>query len=328
MASQQAAGDIGDRVSEVVAGLKRLSRGRGLQATDLTAKLEAVLVEVLELDLDQPVVEVRRQAQTVLVEAAQVMKGDMRFVALSTLGVDGWFHGPQLQDRIGEIARRFDRDARTVRRWIEGAFMQMADALVARRAIPREENPNAPAGWFVERLQSTMRFDIDRPTLTEDRVIVAEKAGLKKIRTSMSVPRVDGEQPAELEVTADHGCELIGTRRVSDSHWRSEVELPRHLRAGERHHFVMTSAVGRLEHVQPFYILSPHRRVQSFSVEIHFGTPPIAGLVWRLDGVPYSVVRDGQPTEHLCEIDADGKVEVTFENVVQGLSYGLAWRWA
>lgn len=285
------------------------------------------LVEVLELDLEQPTVEVRRQAQVALIEAAQAMKGDMRFVALSTLGVDGWFHGPLVQDRIGEIARRFGRDSRTIRRWIDAAFTQLADSLIARRAIPREENPHAPAGWYVQSLHSTMRLDIEQPTLTEDRVIVAEIAGLKKIRTTLSVPRVDGERPAELNVVADAGCELIGTRRVSDSHWRSELELPRHLRAGEQHRYVLTSAVGGREQMQPFYILSPHRRIRSFSIEIYFGNPPVAGLVWRLDGVPYSVVRDGQPNDELCDIQPDGKVEVSFENLVQGLSYGLAWRW-
>jgi hypothetical protein len=312
----------------IVTGLKRLSRGRGLQSADLTTRLEPVLVEVLELDLEQSAVEVRRQIQAVVIEAAQAMKGDMRFVALSTLGADGWFHGPRLQDRVGEVARRFDRDARTIRRWIESAFTQIADALVARRANPREVNPNAPTGWYVDSLHSTLHLDAAQPTLTEDRVIVAEEAGLKSIWHSLSVPRVDGQQPAELKVTAEHGCDVIGMRRVSDSHWRYELELTRRLRAGERHRYVVTSAVVRREQMQPFYVLSPHRRVKSFSVEILFGTPPAAGPVWRLDGVPYSVVRDRQPTDDLCDLQPDGRAKASFENVVQGLSYGLAWRWA
>ena len=315
-------------INEIVAELKRLSRGRGLQSPELTTRLEAPLVEVLELDLEQPTVEIRRRIQVVVIEAAQAMKGDLRFVALSTLGADGWFHGPRLQDRIGEVARRFDRDARTVRRWIESAFTQLADALIARRAIPREVNPYAPAGWHVDSSHSTLRLDVAQPTLTEDRVIVAEEAGLKKIWHSLSVPRVDSEHPAELNLAAEHGCDVIGTQRVSDSYWRYELELARRLRAGERHRYVVISAVGRREEMQPFYVLSPHRRVKSFSLEILFGTPPVAGPVWLLDGVPYAVVRDGQQTDELCDLRPDGRAEVSFANVVPGLSYGLAWHWA
>jgi hypothetical protein len=40
-------------------------------------------------------------------------------------------------------------------------------------------------------------------------------------------------------------------QRVADNHWRSDLDLPRHLRAGERHRFVVTSAVGRREQMQP-----------------------------------------------------------------------------
>jgi hypothetical protein len=318
---------MADRVKDVVAGLKRLSRGRGLQAPDLAAEFGAVLVEVLELDLEQPAVEVRRQAQNALIEAAQAMKSDMRFVALSTLGVDGWFHGPQLQDRIGEIARRLDRDARTIRRRIDGAFTQMADALIARRAIPREVNPNAPLGWHVDSLHSTLRLDAERPSLTEERVVVAEEAGLKIISTSLSVPRPDGQEPAELNLTADHGCDILGTRRVSDSHWRYQLELPWPLRAGERHRYVVTFSVASREQVQPFYVLTPYRRVRTFSLETLFGMPPAADLVWRLDGVPSSILRDGQPTDDVVGIQPGGRAEASFENLVQGLSYGLAWRW-
>lgn len=315
-------------VDEVFQDLMRLRKGRGLAAPGLAQKIGPALATGLDIDLTTAEAELRRQVQGGIVEAAQVLAADLRWAVLVSLAVAGWSAQPLLKDRIGWVAGTMDRDARTARRRLDAATLQVADDIVARRLADTGGNPFAPAGWYVESLASTLRLDLASARLTEDRVIVADADGLDTVTATLSVPPRDPLGAPELAVSAEAGCEIRSARRVSESHWLYELALPRRLRAGERHRYVISFSVPDRESIRPHYALIALRRTRRFSAELRFANPASVALAWRLDGVPQSVLDDATPTRPLLRLDDAGVVRVRFEQVVQGLCYGVQWRWA
>lgn len=315
-------------VEAVHEDLMRLRKGRGLQSPDLARRVGPALVAALGLDLTLPGSELQRQVQSGVVEAAQRLTGDLREAVLVALAVEGWTTDALLTDRIDAVAARMDRDARTARRRLDAATRRLADAIVGRRAVEAVANPYAPSGWYVESLASTYRLDVPTARLTEDRVIVAETDGLDTVTATLTVPpRVAGEVPT-LDVVAEAGCRIRGAYHVSDSHWRYELALPHALRAGERHRYVVSFTVPDRDRLRPFYTLIPLRRTRHFSAELRFAGPEAVAQIWRLDGVPQAVLDDGRPTNRLLQLDEAGVVRVRFEQCLQGLCYGVQWRWA
>ncbi|WP_088317368.1 hypothetical protein [Kineosporia sp. R_H_3] len=313
-------------VDTLTRDLMALRKGRALQSPGLVSRLGPALVAALDLDLALPETELRRLAQSGIVEAAQALAGDLREAVLVSLAVDGWTNVPLLTDRIDAIATAMDRDARTARRRLDAATRQLADALVSRQS-GEPGNPFAPTGWYVESLAATMRLDSASARLTEDRVIVADADGLDTVTATLSVQALEPGTLPELGIVAEAGCRIRGAHRVSESHWRYELALPRPLRAGERHRYVVSFTADR-DRMRPHYVLIPLRRTRRFSAEIRFADADAVALAWRLDGVPPAVLEDAHPTTRTLTPDDTGVIRVRFEQVVQGLCYGVQWRWA
>ena len=313
-------------VEAVHRDLMTLRKGRGLKTPGLASRLGPALLAALDLTTDLPETELRRRVQAGVVEAAQTLQGDLREAVLVALAVDGWTNVPLLTDRLDAVAEAMDRDSRTARRRVDAATRQLADALVTRRVDA--ENPFAPPGWYVESLASTLRIGPGGARLTEDRVVVADTDGLDTVTATLSLPAPQAGRLPELDIRAEAGCRIRGAHHVSLSHWRYELALPRPLRAGEAHRYVVTFSVPERDLMRPYYTLIPLRRTRRFSAEIRFADPADVALAWRLDGVPPAVLDDAAPTTRILTPDDAGVVRVRFEPVVQGLCYGVQWRWA
>lgn len=314
-------------VDAVTEDLLRLRKGRGLRTPDLAARVGPDLAAAVDLDLSAPRADLLRDLQAGIVEAARRMPADLRGAVLVGLAVEGWSDEPFLTDRISAVARAMDRDARTARRRLDTATRMLADAILGRRR-PAGSNAYAPPGWYVESLAATLRLDLPAARLTEDRVVVAETDGLDTLFATLSLPPLDPYAAPDLAVVAEAGCLIRGATRVSESYWRYELALPRPLRAGEAHRYVLSFSVPDRAAMRPYYTLIPLRRTRRFSAEIRFAGPDAVALAWRLDGVPQVVLEDGEPTETLLRLDDTGVVRVRFEHVEQGLCYGVRWRWA
>lgn len=186
--------------------------------------------------------------------------------------------------------------------------------------------PDTDDGWYVESLHSSLLLDEFPPHALERRVIVATRDGLHEITTSISVPRAPGDNQADhrLLVEALSGGTIEAREHPHPSYFRQVLALPAPIDAGQAHEFVLRRAVPEGQPMAPHYVTVPHRRIDYFELRVRFGTHRPPPSVWRLSGVPTSVIYDDEPTADLVPCE-DGEAYTYFRGLVQGFGYGLRW---
>jgi hypothetical protein len=302
--------------------LNELRRGRGLDATDLHQRIGPCLREACEIaETDQPAA-ARHKLVLRLTELCGRLPADLRLAALAALGLHEEAAGEFLDRRISWLASVLDRDPRTARRRIDLAFRRL-DELLGAPGQNRDLHPLA--GWYVESMKAMLRLDRDPPDLQEERRIVAEVDELDELVLSFSVPAVPGSDPVP-DITADvlFGGEIVEAKQVSASHAQFVMRLPSPLRLGQRHEYGIRFAPQRTS-LRPYYVLTPLRRCEKFSVRVRFDRADPPSRVWRLNGVPGRVIDDDVDSGDALTVNRVGEVGLEFHELHQGLSYGLQW---
>jgi len=308
--------------SPFVRELNELRRGRGLDATDLHQRIGPCLRAACSIvDADPPAV-ARRKLVLRLTELCGGLPADLRLAAQAAFGLHEEAAGEFLDRRISWLAGALDRDPRTARRRIDMAF-RLLDELLGDPA--RNRGGSSPDGWYVESVRSMLRLDHDPPDLQEERRIVAEVDELDELTLSLSVPALRGfEELPDIGADVLFGGEIVETRQVSASHAQFVMRLPNPLRLGQRHEYGIRFAPQRSE-IRPYYVLTPLRRCEKFSVRVRFDRARPPARVWRLNGVPPRVVDDGVDSGDRLTVNRVGEVVLEFHELHQGLSYGLQW---
>lgn len=302
--------------------LNELRRGRGLDAADLHQRIGPCLREACEITAaDQPAA-ARQKLVLRLTELCGRLPADLRLAALAALGLHEEAAGEFLDRRISWLASVLDRDPRTARRRIDLAFRRLDELL---GAPPAGRDLHPLAGWYVESMKARLRLDRDPPDLEEERRIVAEVDELDELVLSFSVPAEPGSDPVP-DITADvlFGGEIVEARQVSVSHAQFVMRLPSPLRLGQRHEYGIRFAPRRTS-LRPYYVMTPLRRCEEFSVRVRFDRAAPPSRVWRLNGVPGRVVDDGVDSGDALAVNRVGEVGLEFHELHQGLSYGLQW---
>ncbi|NBH10959.1 hypothetical protein, partial [Amycolatopsis sp. SID8362] len=238
------------------------------------------------------------------------------------LGLHEEAAGEFLDRRISWLASVLDRDPRTARRRIDLAFRRLDELL---GAPARERDLHPLAGWYVESMKVVLRLDRDPPDVQEERRIVAEVDELDELVLSFSAPAVPGLDPVPA-IAADvlFGGEIVEARQVSASHAQFVMRLPSPLRLGQRHEYGIRFAPQRSA-LRPYYVITPLRRCEKFSVRVRFDREIPPSRVWRLNGVPGRVIDDGTDSGDSLTVNSLGEVGLEFHDLHQGLSYGLQW---
>jgi hypothetical protein len=273
----------------VVRELTELRRGRGLDATDLHARVGPRLREACDIGQSDIPAVVRRKLILRLTELCGRLPSDLQLAALVALGLHEEASGEFLDRRISWLANRFDRDPRTARRRIDDAFRLLGEYL------------------------------------DEDRCIVAATDELDEIVVALSVPRQAGTNGPAIEAQMIYGGELVESQQVSPSHARFVVRLPRPLGLGQRHEYGIQFTPYPRPLLRPYYVLTPLRRCEHFTVRVRFHPQFRPAEVWRLNGLPARVVDDCIPGDDRLSIDNVGDISLEFHALQQGLSYGLQW---
>lgn len=320
---------MGSEVSDAVAELRELRRGRGLLADDVHQRVGPRLRMFCGIIAVDPPAAIRRKLVLTLTEHCGRLPSDLRLAVLVALALHQSADHKFLHERLAWLAAQYDRDPRTARRRIDEGFRVLAESILDLEggAQSRTSSPFAADGWFVASMRATMRLDIDPPRLTEERQVVATADDLDEVVSSLSVPQQPGTwppEPADLRATMLYGGEIVEERRPSRAHARFVVRLPRPLSLGEQHEFGIEYVAHRRAYLLPYYAVTPLRRYDHVRVCVRFGAARPSKL-WRLSGIHPRVADEFIPGPEVLDVDSVGDVRLEFFNLRQGLSYGLQW---
>ncbi|WP_245572547.1 hypothetical protein [Actinokineospora enzanensis] len=318
---------VGVQIAEVVSELKEIRRGRGVRSDDLHNRVGRALRMACGITgIDDPAL-VRRKLVLQLTHLSARLPSDLDLAASVALGLHKEADGGFLDQRIDWLANRFDRDPRTARRRVDSAFQLLAELLYDVGMRDRKAGSYSPDGWYVESLRAALRLDLDTPTLTEQRQIVAAVDELDELILSLSAPR-DRGAPDDSVIRAEiaYGGEIVEEQRVSSSHTRFVVRLPSPLSLGQRHDYSIKFTSYPRSWMRPYYVFTPLRRCEEFSVRVRFDPTNPPPRVWRINGLPAKAYEDFEPGADLLNIDRVGDIALEFHDLQQGLSYGLQWQ--
>ena len=316
-----------DVTQEFVAEFVKLRHGSGLEAANLRTKVGTRLRElcaILSGDSDRAIR--AKVGAAVRRLAADFPVADQEAIILA-LGADPARHHVHLSDRVEVLARGLSVSSRTARRRIEMALDKLAQEAateLARSAGPPEDPEQ---GWYVRRFEALLRLDTAGPELIERRCVVAERDGLKRIVARFSLPRRGNDTPRVREVFADvqQGARIEQWERQGEGHFRYLLGLPRALRKGDEHTYIMVFRVPPDDPIRPHYAFVPLVACESFELRVRFDPDRLPRAVWRLNKMaPRRLGDEPSPGESLVLDDA-GEVFLRFGNLRQGFGYGMGW---
>jgi hypothetical protein len=317
-----------DERMQMAKELQQLRRGHGVHAPDVMQRVGPLLGRVCGLDPAEPSGANRERLVQRIGATVPELPADLRLAVQAALGLPPASQSRFLRERMAWLGAQLDRDPRTAMRRVESGLMLLAERLLSHpeRVLARD-NVYAPDGWYVDLLRATFMMHVDPVQLLETRRITATRDGLEHLTVSWSVPAGDPAHAGQVAVEMHYGGELVRDDASSTAaYWSCAIRLPRALAAGERHEYqVRVTSLPRAL-LRPYYVLTPYRRFDEFELRAKFDPDRPPELVWGLDGVPFQLVDESQPVGELLDPDPVGEVVSRFNNLRQGLSYGLRWR--
>jgi hypothetical protein len=314
-------------IEQVIAELKEIRRGRGLRADDIHIRVGDCLRMACGITrMDDPPL-IRRKLVLRLTRLSAKLPSDLKLAATVALGLHNQVDGEFLDQRIAWLANTFDRDPRTARRRIDSAFRLLAELLYDTGTRDRKADSYSADGWYVESLKAILRMDLDPPTLTEERRIVAQVDDLDELILPVSALRTP-EIPEDEGLRAEigYGGEIVEAQRISSGHSRFILRLPKPLAMGQHHDYSIQFKSYSRDHMRPYYVFTPLRRCEEFTIRARFDSRRAPRLVWRINGLPARAFEDFTPGADQLTVDRVGDITLEFHDLQQGLSYGLQWQ--
>lgn len=296
----------------------RLRKGRGISRPGLLAAMGPGLREILAIGPDTAEDDARARLLTLLTGESSALPSDLRLLTQAAYGMTS--SRPLLSERLAEVASLLERDPRTLRRRLNEADDLLVDRIVQRFAS-RQTLARPGFHWV------TYHIDVDvsgqQPVFVCTRTLVATIDQLSEIGEVVSIPVV-GEAES-LVVEGLDGCTYEGRDWLSQTSWRLHYRLSRPLGLGETLDTVVRFTWLGREQMQPMAAIVPMRPVERFSVAATFGSPRACAAVWVLNGSVPTSMGDRPGDEDLVEGDP---LSVSFDDLLQGHAYGIAWTWA
>lgn len=298
--------------------LQALQRGRGVRRPGIRTWLGPLLCGLVaphpEAVSDR---QLREQLVELLVDAAQALPGDLcgLFLVASAIESDE----PLLKKRLEWASTRYDRDARTLSRYLRRAEALLAELLI--QAAEEVESPYDSGAWVTTRMEPALSVDRPRPVARVGQVIRSTREDLAEFRqtVAVAVPPVDDVEPV---ITGLQGCVLTGVRRASDRSWIATFDVPPP-QLGRSRTTLYEVEFPDPESLQPFAAYAPLRGCASLEVRVQFDPDNIPAAIWRVDAVPTALVTD-RPRGARSLTPREGRVAAEFTGLRPGYAYGLA----
>ncbi|MFJ1760321.1 hypothetical protein ACIOD2_08390 [Amycolatopsis sp. NPDC088138] len=298
--------------SELVQELKILRKGRGLQGR-IGERVGPFLRSACAVSADDGLVAVRTKVAGRLSELAAHLPEDLRLAALAAFAITVEARQPLYQDRVRWAANRVDRDPRTVRRRVDEAIDLLAELAAGSSSPP----PSSSDRWHTTSLTVAVVLDQPRPSVLEQRRIIADQDGLTVLDLAISLP--SGAE--DLSVTVLYGGTLVDRGMEATDRWGYGLELPKPLSRGES---CEVAILFRPPSLRPYAVSVPRHACDRFDLRVRFGREA-PEEVRALDGVFQSDVTDPGYRGRRHEVDPAGEVHLRFQGLTPGMAYGARW---
>ncbi len=204
------------------------------------------------------------------------------------------------------------------------ARMAQADRETEDQVQPAAEEKD---GWYVESFKALLRLDVEPIEAIEQRVVVASRDGVSELSTSICVPRHEKDVADTHRIEAEllHGGSLVLREQPYETFFRNVISLPQELRAGDRHEYAMRVRLPPDQPMAAHYVHVPFRRSDSFDLRVRFSPAKPPTVVWKVSGVPTTVIYERRPAGEILVPDRCGEVHVAFSDLRTGFGYGICW---
>lgn len=296
--------------------------GRGVRRPRCRDWLGPELQRILRLDASASDELCRQRLIDLIRKETARLPSDLKQLYRLASGIDG--DARFQRERLKAAEKLLDRGPRTLRRKLRRAEQMMAASLASQ--YPRNDHPYTDQGWHWEEYSVDLDLAPAEPTATITRRIRALFDGQQVVREVFSVPRSAVGHAIRFE--ALEGCELDDVVQTSPSIWVATFRLPVPLATGYVQRTLVRATFDSLDAVAPFVAHNPVRPCSRYEVTVRVGDPSRVASIWRIDGFMTATVLDEQPGPDAVTVGPGAVRTATFNNLMNGLVYGLGWTWA
>ena len=315
---------MGVEPAALVAELKKLRKGRGVQSSSIEILVGPALREVCNIGPHDGPSVVRERTIERLSGLAEFLPQDLSLVVRVALALQPEVSGQFLHERIRWLALHQDRDSRTIRRRVDDGLARLAEA-----ATQHEDGP--PSGgqqdWHVQDFEAVLRLDLPAPTCYERRTIVADSDDLDTVTILYTIPRDHADPGAdhEMQVDINYGARVVTRERISDSLFKYVLKLPTALRRGTRHEYGMIVRLPAGQPMRPHYVYVPERPCERFELRVRFPAdrPPVH--VERVSAAFHRAIDESSKQPELIHVDSVDEVRARFVDLAPRYGYGIRW---
>jgi hypothetical protein len=308
---------MGENAPDLLVELKTLRKGRGVNSPSIDL---AAMPGLRGLGARQKLVE----RLTLL---ARTLPPDLAVAAEAALALHPEARHTFLAQRTEWLSERIQRDARTARRRMDEALALLAEQGGAEVVVPRPRDPATEETHYLEELHVLIRLDQPTPEAHERRLIVATQDGLREVSAMLTLPRdpTSRDRPHDLDIEVLYGVTLIGRERDTGSRFRFALQLPKPLRAGEKHEYGLVFRVPPRQPIRNHYVLSSYRRCDLFELRVRFDPERLPERIWPVDRAYPRDVDDAEPDDEIA-LDGAGELHLRFPHLQIGRMYGAKWQ--
>lgn len=323
-------------VAELVAELKTLRKGRGIQAPHIVDRIGPAIRAICSITENDDAASVRQKVAARLRDLSARLSPDLQIGVTAAFGLDETLHTPFYKDRLRWAEGELERNTRTVRRRIDDAIVQLAELAVHRLGSNGQANrPQPNSRWYNAEIRQALVLDQNSAHALEQRRIVADEDGLVELDLALTVPDPDANGPrtardaaidAAIDIAIDvvYGGRLLARRMESSERIGYRLMLPRPLGLGDEHEFALRALPGR--ELAPHFVCLPRRRCDRCEVRVRFGLDRRPVRLERLTGVFQRDIVDPNSDAEPVGLDSCGEVRELFTNLTPGLAYGVRWK--
>ncbi|MCP2241325.1 hypothetical protein [Lentzea aerocolonigenes] len=310
-----------NRLGRVVAELKALRKGYGVESRDIAARIGPELRLICGFSGSDSQSVQRAKLVEALTAVVAVLPDHLAAVAATAFGLQD--HGERrFEERISRMAAEMERDVRTARRHVDHLMGRIAETLIElAQSDSAEREPEWT--WHTADLVTLVVLGEEKAEIIEQRRVVSRTEHLAAVDFSMTIAENQPLDLATLGLDVLRGAILRTPERVGSTRVRFDLDLPRSLGVGEEHTIVIRTRLPTT--FAPYYVCTPARPCDRFDLVVRFPPDRAPSRAWRLqDELPIDIT-DPLFARDPLEVNTAGEVHAVFTGLTLNRSCGIGW---